>query len=396
MIVGAGPAGLVLALQLARGGVEVVLLDMGKTVDYRPRAAHYASPAALELQKAGVLDDVKARGFQPDQFCWRRFNGEWIVGIDNRVVKDDPLRMVVLPLGMLGELLLEHAAKYPNITIHWSHEVVAIDQDDNKARAVARTEEGSERTFEGDYVVGCDGANSKVRRALFGDWNYPGKTWDEWVVATNVLRFCVALIQVYYPFEKFGYVDSNFIIDPEHWYMAAKITNDGLWRVSYGELPGLTPEEIIKRQPWKYQTMLPGNPTEKDYKLVNVSPYKMHQRCADRFRIGRFLLAADAAHLCNPFGGLGLTGGMVDAGNLADCLIGVSNGWIDESILDKYDEIRRKMWHETIDPISSANLQRMHPPNLDHVMEDPFFKELAKAEKDPEYMKEMVNVSLLF
>jgi 2-polyprenyl-6-methoxyphenol hydroxylase-like FAD-dependent oxidoreductase len=103
---------------LARDGVYVVLPDLGKAVDYRPKAAHYASPAAKELQKAGVLDDVNKRGFQPEQFCWRRFNGEWLVGIDNRVVKDDPLRMVILPLGMLGELLLEHAEKYPNIIIH--------------------------------------------------------------------------------------------------------------------------------------------------------------------------------------------------------------------------------------------------------------------------------------
>jgi 2-polyprenyl-6-methoxyphenol hydroxylase-like FAD-dependent oxidoreductase len=159
---------------------------MGKTVDSRPRAAHYAAPAALELLKAGVLEDVKKRGFQPEQFCWRKLDGTWLTGIDNRVIGDDPLRMVVLPLGLLGELLVEHAEKYPNIKIHWAHEVVAIDQDEHKARAVAKTEDGIEITFEGDYVVGCDGANSKVRRALFGDWNYPGKTWDEWVVATNV------------------------------------------------------------------------------------------------------------------------------------------------------------------------------------------------------------------
>jgi len=164
----------------------VVILDMGKTVDSRPRAAHYAAPAALELLKAGVLEDVKKRGFQPEQFCWRKLDGTWLTGIDNRVIGDDPLRMVVLPLGLLGELLVEHAEKYPNIKIHWAHEVVAIDQDEHKARAVAKTEDGIEITFEGDYVVGCDGANSKVRRALFGDWNYPGKTWDEWVVATNV------------------------------------------------------------------------------------------------------------------------------------------------------------------------------------------------------------------
>jgi hypothetical protein len=50
--------------------------------------------------------------------------------------------------------------------------------------------------------------------------------------------------QVYYPFEKWGYIDSNFIIDDEHWYMAARISNDGMWRVSYGELNGLSRDEV--------------------------------------------------------------------------------------------------------------------------------------------------------
>lgn len=158
---------------------------MGKTVDYRPRAAHYAPPAALELQKAGVLDDVTKRGFNPEGVCWRRFNGEYLAGVDMAIDKEDPLRMVVLPLGMLGEVLVNHVGKHPSIKVYWDHEVIAVSETDGGAQVTAKSPEG-DKTFKGDYVVGCDGANSKVRRALFGDWNYPGKTWDEWVVATNV------------------------------------------------------------------------------------------------------------------------------------------------------------------------------------------------------------------
>jgi 2-polyprenyl-6-methoxyphenol hydroxylase-like FAD-dependent oxidoreductase len=82
--------------------------------------------------------------------------------------------------------------------------------------------------------------------------------------------------------------------------MAAKITPDGLYRVTYGEKAGLTWEEIQERQPWKYETILPGHPKPGEYKLVSMAPYKMHQRCAPSFRVGRVLLAADAAHVCNP------------------------------------------------------------------------------------------------
>ena len=82
--------------------------------------------------------------------------------------------------------------------------------------------------------------------------------------------------------------------------MAARITNDGLWRVTYGETPGLSADELRARQPKKFEQMLPGHPTPDQYNMVNFSPYKVHQRLAEKMRVGRFLLAADAAHLCNP------------------------------------------------------------------------------------------------
>lgn len=95
--------------------------------------------------------------------------------------------------------------------------------------------------------------------------------------------------------------DTNFIIDPIHWYMAARIEDPkrgNVWRVSYGELPGLSNEELMERQPMKFEQMLPGHPKPDQYKILNKSPYRVHQRCVDDMRAGRVLIAADAAHLC--------------------------------------------------------------------------------------------------
>lgn len=80
--------------------------------------------------------------------------------------------------------------------------------------------------------------------------------------------------------------------------MAARITSDGMWRVTYGEEAGLTKEELIARQPVKFQMILPGHekPEEGAWKLASISPYKVHQRLAEKMRIGRICLAADAAH----------------------------------------------------------------------------------------------------
>lgn len=78
--------------------------------------------------------------------------------------------------------------------------------------------------------------------------------------------------------------------------MAARISKDGLWRVTYGELPGLTNDELRARQPEKFRQFIPGNPEPHEYRMVNFSPYKVHQRLAPKMRVGRFCLAADAAH----------------------------------------------------------------------------------------------------
>lgn len=83
--------------------------------------------------------------------------------------------------------------------------------------------------------------------------------------------------------------------------MASKIRSDGLWRVSYGEVAGLTLEQYRARQPEIFEKILPGNPKPHEYKLAeDVGPAKLHQRCADTMRYGRFILAGDSAHLCNP------------------------------------------------------------------------------------------------
>ncbi|KAK3347418.1 hypothetical protein B0H65DRAFT_460412 [Neurospora tetraspora] len=85
------------------------------------------------------------------------------------------------------------------------------------------------------------------------------------------------------------------------------------------------------------------------------SPYKVHQRCVERMRVGRLLLVADAAHLCNPFGRLGLTGGIADVGSLYECLVGIHTGKADDSILDRYDEV----WHDIVNPTSLHNMRRL-------------------------------------
>ncbi|KAF4548425.1 FAD-binding domain-containing protein 38 [Elsinoe fawcettii] len=378
IIVGAGPAGLVLALMLGKQNINVTLLEANDFLDKNPRASHYSAPVVHDLRRAGVLDDIKKVGFVPDGVTWRKPDGTKLASV-KMAVNDEEDHMVCLPLDRMTQIVYDHLIKQPTVKILWKHKVTAkIDQDDKKARVVVETPEG-EKTFEGDYIIGTDGANSQIRRALFGDLSFPGKTWEEQIVATNV----------YYDMSPYNWGDSSFVIDKEHWVMVAKITTDGMYRITYGELPGLTYDQLKERQPWKFKTFLPGNPDPDQYKIVGFSPYRVHQRCAESFRKGRFLIAADAAHLCNPFGGMGLTGGLVDAGNLYDCLIGIHKDLADDSILDRYSEVRKQKYHEIIDPISSGNIIRMWQDPETMLENDQFLQACLKVENDPEASKAM-------
>ncbi|KAJ9494711.1 hypothetical protein H2202_009787 [Exophiala xenobiotica] len=384
IIVGAGPSGLLLGLMLAKKGVNVHILEAASELDDSPRAAYYGPPAAYELRRAGVIDDIRKQGFDPCMNCWRKLDGTFLAGLDNSYLHDYPDRIACLPLAQLDRLLYRHAIAQPTLKVSFNHKVVDIGQDADKAWVDVETPEGQQR-LEAAYIVGCDGASSIVRRCLYGK-EFPGYTWDKQIVATNVA----------YPFEKYGYDDANFFIDPEHWHMVARLTKNadgsGWWRVSYGELSGLSREELIARQPMKFEAMLPGHPKPSEYELAAISPYKIHQRIVDKMRVGRFLLAADAAHINNPFGGLGLTGGLTDVGGLYDCMIGVYEGKADESILDKYSEMRRHKFHTVTDPISTENIKRLFDQDPDKAMEtDEFLKLLKSMENDKEAQKEFMK-----
>jgi len=195
IIVGAGPSGLLLGLRLAKENIDVTLLDLGSALDERPRATHYSPPASKELEKAGVLSDAWERGFVPGEgVAWRKLDM-------TRIVSFPPLPpqlqtpengLLCLPLNKLGRVFIEHLEKYPSAKILWSHEVIGIEQNEKEATVIVKTPDGEKR-FSADYIVGCDGANSKIRRSLYGDWNFPGFTWDEQIVATNVSAHYVLL-----------------------------------------------------------------------------------------------------------------------------------------------------------------------------------------------------------
>lgn len=164
---------------------------MAPHLDSAPRATHYSWPAVYELGRAGVLEEVIREGFINDRpVSWRKLDGTLLAQVDIEPIPRDK-RMVCLPLNHLTSILERHLSKEPSATVLWNHKVVGVGQDTSQAWVDLETPTGIQ-VLKADYVVGCDGANSQIRRSLFGDTDFPGKTWDAQIVATNVSIACIS------------------------------------------------------------------------------------------------------------------------------------------------------------------------------------------------------------
>jgi len=153
-----------------------------------------------------------------------------------------------------------------------------------------------------------------------------------------------------------NYPESVMQLDQKHGSIICKIEQPDVWRVTFVEDPELPFEGLEERIHTMFADHLPDLP----YEVLAYSPYRMHQRIADRMRVGRILLVGDAGHITNPTGGLGLTGGMFDAFALIGALNRVIHDGAGEEILEFYERDRRRVFAEVTSPRASFNLRNLY------------------------------------
>jgi 2-polyprenyl-6-methoxyphenol hydroxylase-like FAD-dependent oxidoreductase len=166
--------GTFLTLRLARAGISVLLLEADPVPSSAPRAAVYTGPSVYEIQRAGILDDVRALGLQNSDVCWRKVNGEIIAGLDRHFTPSHPLNPVTLDQFRLETVILKHLEAFPHAKILWGHKVVGLEQAPKFVKITAENS-GEIKTFTGSYVVGADGGKSTVRKLI--GVKFEGMTW---------------------------------------------------------------------------------------------------------------------------------------------------------------------------------------------------------------------------
>lgn len=181
LIVGAGPAGLMLSLLLARAKIPSLVLEKMATPTEDMRAVFYNAASQFEFKRAGIHDDVFQRGFQVRSAAFRDKHGK-------RLFTMPGAGQIGLIQKDLASIVQEHLSKgdhQGSSKIMWSCAVTGVGQDSASAWVDADTPDGPQR-ITAKYVVGCDGGASAVRRALFGQDALRGFTWEKPLVAVDV------------------------------------------------------------------------------------------------------------------------------------------------------------------------------------------------------------------
>ena len=347
LIAGAGPVGLTAALVLADAGVAVKVFEAGDDVEEDLRASTFHPPTLDMLERFGITADLIAQGLICPHWQVRLHpTGERAV-FDLSVLEGETRHPYRLQSEQwkLSRALLARLKGMPRAELRVGARAIAVAQDDTGVDLTIESR-GQSETLRGAWLIGADGARSVVRKAI--GLEFEGRTYPETtLLATTRFPFeehLEGLSKVSYCWKAGG----NFSL----------LKVPGRWRVSIYPREDMPIEEQLA--PANIEASLQDIvPRKAPYEVLEVRPYRVHQRIVDRYRVGRVFLAGDAAHVNSPAGGMGMNGGVHDAFNLAEKLAAVALGRADKSLLDLYDLQRRPIAREQILALSDSNRARM-------------------------------------
>ncbi len=330
LIAGAGPVGLTAAYMLGRAGWRVTVLERAAGLAEDLRASTWHPPTLDMMEELGLVEEILRDGLIARAFQHRDRKSGAIAEFDLGLLRGEtghPYR-VQYEQFRYTKLVFRRLQALGNVRVLFNAALESVDQNGSQVTVNA--------THRGDYLIGADGAGSAARRAIGVE--FEGMTFPErFFVLSTPFEFEKHL-------ERLSYV--NYIADTDEWCVLLKVP--GLWRCLF-PTHDESDEEILASVEKRLQGVF-AKPTP--YETVHRSLYRVHQRVATRYRVGRVFLAGDAAHINNPLGGMGMNGGLHDAWVLCKKLVAGGD-------LDRYEAERRPIAIDYINANTARNRKLM-------------------------------------
>ncbi len=334
VIVGAGPVGLALAIDLAQRGVASVLLDDADRIGEGSRAICFSKKSLEIFDRLGCATPMLKKGVR-----WSRgrvFQGEHELYAFDLLPEGGHKMPAFINLQQyyVEKHLVDRVGELPAIDLRWRNQVTGVERHADHAALTIETPDGPYR-LTADWLVACDGARSPVRSMLGLDFG--GEVFDD--------QFLIADVRMTaeFPVERWFWFDPPF-----HGGQSALLHKqpDDVWRIDL-QL-GREADVEAERRPEAVVPRIERMLGHRNFTLEWVSIYKFQCKRLQRFLHDRVVFAGDSAHQVSPFGARGANSGLQDSENLAWKLALVLKGAAPPALLESYHEERSSAADENI------------------------------------------------
>ena len=357
LIVGGGPVGLTLSLDLGWRNIGNILIeqDEREARQQHPRMDMVSLRTMEYCRRWGIVADVEQAGFPRDFEQSIVFSsgvlGKELArklypkGKDFKPYRWSPQHPELCPQNFFDPVFQKAAESYPDTQILYRHRLISIDQDANGVTAlVENVNSGEELQIQAKYLAACDGANSYTGRQI---GIYPPKDCLL-CYSTNIFVRCPDLVDRTADFRAYRYIlmDANGI-----WGSIVNMNGADIWRVQI--LGDKTWPQWQEEELHPYIRKAIGQ--EIPYEFLSFIPWSRREYVTETYRNQRCFLVGDAAHQLSPTGGYGMNTGISEAMDLSWKLAAMIEGWGGETLLDSYEIERRPVAVRTVQQ-SSKNL----------------------------------------
>ena len=373
VVIGAGPVGLSLAIDLAQRGQAVVLLDDADRIGEGSRAICFSKRSLEFWDRLGVADRMVDKGV-----VWsvgRIFHGASLLYQFNLLPEQGHKRPAFINLQQFyaEAYLVDRVQQLAAIDLRWRNKVTGLEQRNDHAVLTIETPDGPYR-MHANYVVACDGARSSLRQMVGAE--FAGQVFED--------QFLIADVKMTaeFPTERWFWFDPPF-----HAGRSALLHKqpDDIWRIDLQLNPDADP--VAEKLPENVRPRIARMLGHDKFDFEWISLYKFQCRRMEKFIHGRVIFAGDAAHQVSPFGARGANSGLEDAENLAWKLDRVLRKSSPDILLESYHTERSAAADENIRE-STRSTDFMAPTSR---QEARLRQAVLSLAKETEFGKRMIN-----